>query len=86
MLEAIKERLDRQPEMMRVRHQTVEHPFGTIKHWMGWTHFLTKDIVASEYRDEPSCVGIQLQTDDADSGSTTTHPNDEGVATPLKFF
>jgi len=37
-------RLDRQPEMMRVRRQTVEHPFGTIKYWMGWTHFLTKTL------------------------------------------
>ena len=33
-----------QPEMMRVRRQTVEHPFGTIKFWMGWTHFLTKTL------------------------------------------
>jgi hypothetical protein len=41
----MQERLDRQPEMMRVRRQTVEHPFGTIKHWMGWTHFLTKTLV-----------------------------------------
>ena len=31
-------------EMMRVRRQTVEHPFGTIKYWMGWTHFLTKTL------------------------------------------
>jgi hypothetical protein len=37
-------RLDRQPEMMRVRRQTVEHPFGTIKSWMGWTHFLMKTL------------------------------------------
>ena len=26
---------------MRIRRQTVEHPFGTIKHWMGSAHFLT---------------------------------------------
>jgi len=44
VLEAMQRRLDRQPEMMRVRRQTVEHPFGTIKHWMGWTHFLTKTL------------------------------------------
>jgi hypothetical protein len=44
VLEAMQERLDRQPEMMRVRRQTVEHPFATIKHWMGWTHFLTKTL------------------------------------------
>jgi len=42
VLEAMQQRLDRQPELMRVRRQTVEHPFGTIKYWMGWTHFLTK--------------------------------------------
>ncbi len=40
----MQQRLDRQPEMMRVRRQTVEHPFGTIKYWMGWTHFLTKTL------------------------------------------
>jgi hypothetical protein len=44
VLEAMQLRLDRQPEMMRVRRQTVEHPFGTIKYWMGWTHFLTKTL------------------------------------------
>jgi hypothetical protein len=35
---------------MVVRRQTVEHPFGTIKCWMGWTHFLTKRLpkVATE--------------------------------------
>jgi transposase len=44
VLEAMQQRLDRQPELMRVRRQTVEHPFGTIKSWMGWTHFLTKTL------------------------------------------
>ena len=29
---------------MAVRRQTVEHPFGTIKAWMGATHFLTKTL------------------------------------------
>ena len=40
----MQQRLDRQPEMMRVRRQTVEHPFGTLKAWMGSTHFLTKTL------------------------------------------
>ncbi len=31
-------------EHVRVRRQTVEHPFGTIKAWMGSTHFLTKTL------------------------------------------
>jgi hypothetical protein len=29
---------------MRLRKQLVEHPFGTIKHWMGSTHFLMKRL------------------------------------------
>jgi len=37
-------RLDHNPDMMRTRRQTVEHPFGTIKAWMGATHFLTRTI------------------------------------------
>lgn len=44
VLEAMQARLDRHPEMMRVRRSTVEHPFGTLKHWMGWTHFLMKTL------------------------------------------
>ena len=44
VLEAMQTRLDHAPEMMRVRRQTVEHPFGTIKAWMGATHFLTKTL------------------------------------------
>ena len=44
VIDAMQRRLDREPERMRARRQTVEHPFGTIKHWMGSTHFLTKTI------------------------------------------
>jgi len=32
------------PDSMLIRKQTVEHPFGTIKSWMGATHFLTKRL------------------------------------------
>ena len=44
MLETMQNRLDHAPDSMRIRRQTVEHPFGTIKHWMGSTHFLTKTL------------------------------------------
>jgi transposase len=44
VIDAMQERLDRDPEKMRVRRQTVEHPFGTIKNWMGATHFLMKTL------------------------------------------
>ena len=37
-------RLDRMPQAMGVRRQTVEHPFGTLKSWMGATHFLTRTL------------------------------------------
>jgi transposase len=44
VLENMQHRLDQAPEMMRIRKQTVEHPFGTLKAWMGATHFLTKTL------------------------------------------
>jgi hypothetical protein len=40
----MQQRLDHSPEMMSIRRQTVEHPFGTIKHWMGTPGFLTKTL------------------------------------------
>jgi transposase len=43
-LEAMQSRLDKNPRAMRLRRQTVEHPFGTFKDWMGATHFLTKTL------------------------------------------
>jgi hypothetical protein len=44
VVEAAEVRLAQRPEMMRVRRATVEHPFGTLKAWMGSTHFLTKTL------------------------------------------
>ena len=44
VVEAMQSRLDQAPEMMRIRRQTVEHPFGTLKSWMGATHFLTRTL------------------------------------------
>ncbi len=44
VLDAMQARLDRTPEASRLRRQTVEHPFATLKAWMGSTHFLTKTL------------------------------------------
>lgn len=44
ILDAMQLRLDQAPDSMRIRRQTVEHPFGTLKAWMGSTHFLTKTL------------------------------------------
>jgi transposase len=50
VLESVQARLDRNPDAMRTRRETVEHPFGTIKMRMGATHFLMKTLpkVATE--------------------------------------
>ena len=44
LAEDMQRRLDENPEAMRVRRETVEHPFGTIKMRMGATHFLMKRL------------------------------------------
>jgi BMFP domain-containing protein YqiC len=44
VLDKMQARLDRMPDAMGVRRQTVEHPFGTLKAWMGATHFLTRTL------------------------------------------
>ena len=37
-------RLDHRPDSVRIRRQTLEHPFRTIKLWMGSAHFLTRTL------------------------------------------
>jgi len=44
VLERMQARLDRTPQASRLRRQTVEHTFGTLKAWMGSTHFQTKTL------------------------------------------
>jgi transposase len=44
VIDAMQQRLDRAPKAMRIRRATVEHPFGTIKAWMGATHFRMKTL------------------------------------------
>lgn len=50
VLDKVQSRLDHNPDAMRQRRSTAEHPFGTIKCWMGWTHFLCTTLpkVATE--------------------------------------
>jgi hypothetical protein len=44
VLEKMQRRLDRKPDAMRIRRRTIEHVFGTLKHWMGSSHFLMKTL------------------------------------------
>jgi transposase len=50
VLERVQARVDRNPDKMGLRRETAEHPFGTIKAWMGATHFQMKTLkhVATE--------------------------------------
>ncbi|MBM3108120.1 transposase, partial [Pseudomonas sp. V1] len=44
VVDAMQVQLEQDPGKMKVRRQTVEHPFGTLKYWMGATHFLTRTL------------------------------------------
>ncbi len=44
VLDQVEARIDKEPEKLAVRRATVEHPFGTIKSWMGATHFQMKTL------------------------------------------
>ena len=55
VLEAAQKRLDENPQAMRTRRETVEHPFGTLKMRMGATHFLMKRCRRSPPRWRCTC-------------------------------
>jgi transposase len=44
VLDRMAERLADRPDVMALRKGAVEHPFGSIKHWMGHRHFLTRRL------------------------------------------
>jgi hypothetical protein len=44
VLEMVQARLDGAPQASRLRQRTIEHVFGTLKAWMGSTHFLTRTL------------------------------------------
>jgi hypothetical protein len=45
VMDAVEQRLEREHDAMKLRRRTIEHVFGTLKHWMGSTHFLTRRLV-----------------------------------------
>ncbi len=70
VLDTMQVRLEAMPEAMDLRRQTAEHVFGTLKHWMGATHFkmkgLTKvsaemslQVLAYNLKRTLSLVGVQ---------------------------
>src|ERR1700722_4389038 len=59
---------------MTIRRSTVEQVFGTLKHWMGAAHFLTRTL-GGEHLNEPSGAGLQPQARPVYTGGCR---NDEG--------
>ena len=45
LIDAMRDRMSRDPALMGLRRSTVEHPFGTIKAWMGATHFRMRRLI-----------------------------------------
>jgi len=85
VLEAVQQRLDEHPEKMRQRRKTVEHPFGTIKSWMGATHFQMKTLkkahteMALHTRLQPQAGDEYFRTRTVDGRKITAFP-------PLKMI
>lgn len=50
VLERVQKQIDDNPDRLAIRSMTVAHPFGTIKSWMGATHFTMRRMkqVATE--------------------------------------
>jgi transposase len=44
LMEAMAARMKAQPWKFKLRKTLAEHPFGTIKRWFGYTHFLLKGL------------------------------------------
>lgn len=44
LMEAMAARMQQQPGKFKLRKTLAEHPFGTIKRWFGYTHFLLKGL------------------------------------------
>jgi hypothetical protein len=44
VLDATEARINQEPDRMKARRETVEHPFATLKLWMGYTHFQMRTL------------------------------------------
>jgi hypothetical protein len=79
VLDKMQARLDRLPEAMTIRRQTVEHTFGTLKAWMDSTHVLTK-MLKNVQRDELAGACLQYEADDQHLWRQAAHSGDRCLA------
>jgi hypothetical protein len=79
VLEAVQARLDRSSAKMRLRRQTVEHPFGTINSWNGIDALPDENSQACQYRNGATCPGLQHETGYEHSGRLWTDGSDPSI-------
>jgi hypothetical protein len=82
VLEAVQQRLDMNPQAMRVRRETAEHPFATLKMRMG--ALPDEDATARGHRDGLACIGLQSHAGHEHPRHSTALGGDEGVVSTTK--
>ena len=58
VLDDLEVRINQAPEMIKARRETVEHPFGTLKLWIGLHAFPNENTGASQCGNEFACVDL----------------------------
>ena len=69
-MDRMAERLAARPEVMDRRRESVEHPFGSIKQWMGQGAFLTRRARQRPRGVQPHRLGLQPATRDQSRGNS----------------
>lgn len=79
VLEAMEVRLSRMPEASRIRRQTADHVFGTLKSWDGIDALPDETTAECANADEPACPSLQSEACDADLRSQTADQSHPGL-------
>ena len=82
VIDAMQERLDRRPDAMCIRRATVEHRFGTLKAWMGATHFKTRTLEKVRTEMNSPRPGLQSETGGRDARPAVADRGDPGLNGP----
>jgi Transposase DDE domain len=82
VLDTMQERLDRALKTVRIRRQTAEHPFGTIKTWIGATHFRLRALEKVRTDLSLHFLAYNLKRMIVILGVQPTHPGGEARLSP----
>jgi transposase len=83
VVDRARQRLQDNPDMMRRRRATVEHPFGTIKVWMGLDPLPDANVATGENRDEPARTGLQPEAGHQSGGYEAINGSNQGLKGPF---